>query len=369
MLFNSWVFAAFFVIFFPVYLLVRRHIGLRNLWILLASYVFYGWWNPRFVTLLAILAAVDYLAALGVAGQPVRQFDRAKAALFTMAVTVGCAFFSNGDGLWLIRVVGISVVVLIGGDLAHRPGTRGEAQAAVAVSVDLRQPRRAGLLQVRQLLHRVRAIGTGGAGHAGRPGVAQRDPADRLVLPRVPGRRPDHRLLSGHGEARRVADHGGDLPGVLPAAGRRPDRARPPPDSPVRARPAAQRGDVPQRRAAVPVGAVHEGGRGRQRRAHRQPGLRAVRDGRWRHRHRGHPGLHRADLLRFRRLLEHGPGPCALPWLRPDGELQPAVLRAHAVGVLAALAHQPVHVAARLPVRGAWRQPRTAKRRPIAISR
>jgi D-alanyl-lipoteichoic acid acyltransferase DltB (MBOAT superfamily) len=112
MLFNSWVFAAFFLIFFPVYLLVRRNIGLRNLWILLASYVFYGWWNPRFVTLLAILAAVDYLAALGVAGQPVRQLDRAKAALFTMAVAIGCAFFSKGDALWLVRVVGIAVVVL-----------------------------------------------------------------------------------------------------------------------------------------------------------------------------------------------------------------------------------------------------------------
>ncbi len=153
MLFNSWVFAAFFVIFFPVYLLVRRHIGLRNLWILLASYVFYGWWNPRFVTLLAILAAVDYLAALGVAGLPVRQFDRVKAALFTMAVTVGCAILQQRR-----RAVADQGGRHIrggadGGNLAHRPGARGEAQAAVAVSFDLRQPRRAGLLQVRQLLH------------------------------------------------------------------------------------------------------------------------------------------------------------------------------------------------------------------------
>jgi D-alanyl-lipoteichoic acid acyltransferase DltB (MBOAT superfamily) len=113
MLFNSWVFAAFFAIFFPVYLLVRRRVGLRNAWILVASYVFYGWWNPRFVTLLAILAAVDYLAAKGVAGQPVRHADRVKGALFTMAVTAGCALFSGPDGAWLLRVVGICVVALL----------------------------------------------------------------------------------------------------------------------------------------------------------------------------------------------------------------------------------------------------------------
>jgi alginate O-acetyltransferase complex protein AlgI len=112
MLFNSWVFAAFFVIFFPVYLLVRRHVGMRNLWILLASYVFYGWWNPRFVTLLAILAAVDYLAALGVAGQPVRQVDRAKGVLFNIAVAIGCAFCSGEDAPWLIGVVAAGVAAM-----------------------------------------------------------------------------------------------------------------------------------------------------------------------------------------------------------------------------------------------------------------
>ncbi len=113
MLFNSWVFAAFFVIFMPVYLLVRRHVGLRNLWILLASYFFYGWWNPRFVVLLAILAAVDYLAALGVAGRPVLNVDRLKGAAFTMAVAVGSMFFVGRDALWLVEVVGVFVALLL----------------------------------------------------------------------------------------------------------------------------------------------------------------------------------------------------------------------------------------------------------------
>jgi len=67
MLFNSRTFAAFFGLFFPVFLLLRNNVRARNVWLLVASYAFYGCWNPRFVTLLAILAAVDYLAARGVA--------------------------------------------------------------------------------------------------------------------------------------------------------------------------------------------------------------------------------------------------------------------------------------------------------------
>ena len=113
MLFNSWAFALFFIVFMPVYLLLRRQVMWRNLWILLASYFFYGWWNPRFVTLLAILAAVDFLAALGVAGQPVRQSDRLKGAFFTMAATAGCALFSGDDAVWLIEVVAVFVVLLL----------------------------------------------------------------------------------------------------------------------------------------------------------------------------------------------------------------------------------------------------------------
>ena len=51
MIFNSWVFLAFFSIVYTLYLLTRRHFRLQNLVLLVASYVFYGFWDWRFLSL------------------------------------------------------------------------------------------------------------------------------------------------------------------------------------------------------------------------------------------------------------------------------------------------------------------------------
>ena len=64
MLFHTWTFAIFFAIFFPVYLLVRNG-RLRIPWLLTASYVFYGWWNPAYLLLIVYSTTVDYLAVIG----------------------------------------------------------------------------------------------------------------------------------------------------------------------------------------------------------------------------------------------------------------------------------------------------------------
>src|SRR5271156_4088032 len=60
MLFHTWVFLIFFAIVYPVYLLVRRNNRLMNIWLMLASYTFYGWWNPWFLLLLFGTSAIDY---------------------------------------------------------------------------------------------------------------------------------------------------------------------------------------------------------------------------------------------------------------------------------------------------------------------
>src|SRR5437763_7762234 len=64
MLFHTWVFAVFFAIVFPVYLLVRRNNRLMNIWLMLASYTFYGWWNPWYLFLLFGTSAIDYAMVL-----------------------------------------------------------------------------------------------------------------------------------------------------------------------------------------------------------------------------------------------------------------------------------------------------------------
>src|SRR5271165_3520917 len=60
MLFHTWVFFVFFAIVYPVYLLVRTNNRLMNIWLMIASYTFYGWWNPWYLLLLFGTSAIDY---------------------------------------------------------------------------------------------------------------------------------------------------------------------------------------------------------------------------------------------------------------------------------------------------------------------
>ncbi len=61
MLFNSIDFALFFPIVFLLYWAVSKKLNLRNALILVSSYVFYGWWDWRFLFLIIISSAVDFI--------------------------------------------------------------------------------------------------------------------------------------------------------------------------------------------------------------------------------------------------------------------------------------------------------------------
>ena len=61
MTFNSLPFFIFFALVFPAYWLLRKRRP-QNVLLLIASYVFYGWWDPRFLLLLAGTTLVDFYA-------------------------------------------------------------------------------------------------------------------------------------------------------------------------------------------------------------------------------------------------------------------------------------------------------------------
>ncbi|MAZ73153.1 MAG: membrane-bound O-acyltransferase family protein [Flavobacteriaceae bacterium] len=61
MLFNSFDFAIFFPIFFVLYWVVHKKITLRNVFLLLSSYVFYAWWDWRFLFLIIFSSVVDFI--------------------------------------------------------------------------------------------------------------------------------------------------------------------------------------------------------------------------------------------------------------------------------------------------------------------
>jgi D-alanyl-lipoteichoic acid acyltransferase DltB (MBOAT superfamily) len=66
MLFNSLEFALFLPIVFLVYWFVfNKNLKAQNLWIVFASYVFYGWWDWRFLSLITFSSLVDYFVGLG----------------------------------------------------------------------------------------------------------------------------------------------------------------------------------------------------------------------------------------------------------------------------------------------------------------
>ena len=64
MLFNSFEFLFFLPTVFMLYWFVFKKLQHQNILILLASYVFYGWWDWRFLTLILLSTIVDYSIGL-----------------------------------------------------------------------------------------------------------------------------------------------------------------------------------------------------------------------------------------------------------------------------------------------------------------
>ncbi len=61
MLFNSLEFSIFLPIVFVLYWFTNRDLKAQNTLLLLASYLFYGWWDWRFLSLIFFSSTVDYL--------------------------------------------------------------------------------------------------------------------------------------------------------------------------------------------------------------------------------------------------------------------------------------------------------------------
>ena len=93
MLFNSIDFAIFLPIVFLIYWgLLHKSITFQNIFIILTSYVFYGWWDWRFLFLIAISTLVDFFVGMGL-----KKYDshrRRKALLFLSILTnIGILLF------------------------------------------------------------------------------------------------------------------------------------------------------------------------------------------------------------------------------------------------------------------------------------
>ena len=67
MLFNSIEFLLFLPIVFVLYWFVfNKNLKRQNLLILVSSYLFYGWWDYRFLSLIVVSTVVDYIIGLNI---------------------------------------------------------------------------------------------------------------------------------------------------------------------------------------------------------------------------------------------------------------------------------------------------------------
>ncbi len=91
MVFTSHIFLFYFLpITLLVYYLLPRG---RNLFLLAASYIFYGWWNPWFVGLMFFATAVNYACGLVIAREAVGTPRRKHALVVSIVVSLGLLGF------------------------------------------------------------------------------------------------------------------------------------------------------------------------------------------------------------------------------------------------------------------------------------
>lgn len=86
MIFNSFDFAIFLpIVFFLYWFVTKNNLKLQNLLIVLASYTFYGWWDYRFLSLIAFSSIVDF--TIGIALDNTEKKTWRKLLLLTSVLT------------------------------------------------------------------------------------------------------------------------------------------------------------------------------------------------------------------------------------------------------------------------------------------
>ncbi|MEO2048087.1 MAG: MBOAT family O-acyltransferase [Pirellulales bacterium] len=112
MLFNSYIFWLFFAIVFVLYQWLNH--GWQNRMLLVASYVFYGWWDVRFLILILIATVVNYLTAIGIGTS---DSIRRRKILLTIALVVSLGMlgmykyydFFVGEFVIFLEQYGVSI--------------------------------------------------------------------------------------------------------------------------------------------------------------------------------------------------------------------------------------------------------------------
>jgi D-alanyl-lipoteichoic acid acyltransferase DltB (MBOAT superfamily) len=107
-LFNSWIFFLFLpLVFAAVYSIPQKY---RWIVLLVASYIFYGWWKAEFLLIIAFSTVLDYFCALKIEDSP-NQYARKRWAALSLGINLGILFlfkyfyFFIGSSTWMQDLV------------------------------------------------------------------------------------------------------------------------------------------------------------------------------------------------------------------------------------------------------------------------
>ncbi len=120
MLFNSIVFAFFLPLVFVLYWGMQDRLPLKaqNFLILVASYVFYGWWDWRFLSLIFISSVVDYIAGLKIHGSDNPRTRKAFLAL-SLLMNLGALGFFKYFNFFVDSFVEMTTIRRVSGSITR----------------------------------------------------------------------------------------------------------------------------------------------------------------------------------------------------------------------------------------------------------
>jgi alginate O-acetyltransferase complex protein AlgI len=115
MLFHTWPFLVFMLVVLPVYFALKRT-RLWLPWLMVASYFFYGWWNPYYLILVFYSTVLDYLL--------VTLMDHCPREGRTVNVRARLARLHFGDGtLKIAFIVSLALTLAVIGTCVAGPAT------------------------------------------------------------------------------------------------------------------------------------------------------------------------------------------------------------------------------------------------------
>ena len=120
MIFSNLEFFVFFAVFAPLYVATQGRLRAQNALTLAASYVFYGYWDVRFLSLVVVSTVIDFVTGLAIAERPFGARDFALPALVLFGLALGLVASGVPDATLVLGLSALFFAALVALDVATR---------------------------------------------------------------------------------------------------------------------------------------------------------------------------------------------------------------------------------------------------------